>query len=57
LEKVMQEDNGVEKLKRCFGDMPDPRVIGRTDHRLVDILVLTTCAVLCGVDDWEGVEI
>jgi hypothetical protein len=26
-------------LKECFDELPDPRVIGRTTHRLVDILV------------------
>lgn len=39
-----------------FADMPDPRVVGRTDHHLLDILVLTVCAVVCGADDWESVE-
>jgi predicted transposase YbfD/YdcC len=54
--KEMQE-SGLEKLMRCFAEMPDPRVVGRTGPQLLDILVLTVCAVLCGVDDWEGVEI
>ncbi|HEX7643150.1 MAG TPA: ISAs1 family transposase [Burkholderiaceae bacterium] len=40
----------------CFGDLPDPRVEGRTLHRLVDILFLTLCAAICGVDDEEAVE-
>ena len=48
--------SGLVKLTESFSDMPDPRVIGRTDHHLVDILVLTVCAVLCGADDWEAVE-
>ncbi|MEO8837724.1 MAG: ISAs1 family transposase [Herbaspirillum sp.] len=48
--------SGLVKLIESFSDMPDPRVVGRTDHRLLDILVLTVCAVLCGADDWEAVE-
>lgn len=51
------QESGLVKLMKSFADMPDPRVVGRTDHLLLDILVLTVCAVLCGVDDWEGVEI
>lgn len=47
---------GVARLVECFSDVPDPRVVGRTDHHLLDILVLTICAVLCGADDWEAVE-
>jgi hypothetical protein len=43
-------------LKTCFEGMPDPRVSGRTTHRLEDILFLTLCAVLCGMDDWEAIE-
>ncbi|MDB5341439.1 MAG: hypothetical protein JWN70_7058, partial [Planctomycetaceae bacterium] len=36
--------------------MRDPRVVGRTAHELTDILFLTLCAVLCGMDDWESIE-
>lgn len=50
------EKTGVAKLIESFSDMPDPRVVGRTDHHLLDILVLTVCAVVCGADDWEAVE-
>ena len=48
--------SGLATLMESFSEMPDPRVVGRTDHHLVDILVLTVCAVLCGADDWESVE-
>jgi predicted transposase YbfD/YdcC len=48
--------SGLVKLIESFSDMPDPRVVGRTDHHLLDVLVLTVCAVLCGADDWEAVE-
>ena len=50
------EQSGLTKLIESFSDMPDPRVVGRTDHHLLDILVLTECAVVCGADDWEAVE-
>lgn len=50
------EDSILAKLLESFADMPDPRVVGRTDHHLLDILVLTVCAVVCGADDWEAVE-
>jgi len=45
-----------ETWKDSFEALPDPRVIGRTSHRLLDILFLTLCAVICGMDDWEAVE-
>ena len=43
-------------LEECFGDMPDPRVEGRCDHVLVEILLITVCAVLCGAESWSEVE-
>jgi len=49
--------SGLEQLLDCFSDLEDPRVVGRTDHHLLDILVLAICAILCGADDWEAVEL
>lgn len=34
----------------------DPRVTGRTDHDLVDILVLALCAVMAGAEGWDDIE-
>ena len=31
-------------LEACFGDMPDPRVQGRCDHALIDIILIAVCA-------------
>lgn len=45
-----------EDLKACFEGLEDPRVVGRTTHRLEAILFLTLCAVLCVMDDWESIE-
>ena len=47
----------LETLKECFAELPDPRVVERTSHGLVDILFLTLCAVICGMDDWESIEV
>ena len=48
-------NSNLARMKDCFGELPDPRVVGRTTHRLIDILVLTICAVVAGADDWEYV--
>lgn len=42
-------------LKDCFDDLPDPRVEGRCDHKLVDIILIAICGVLCGADSWVGI--
>lgn len=52
----MEIEVDVEALKECFEGLPDPRIVGRTAHRLVDILFLSLCAVLCGMEDWEAIE-
>ncbi len=36
--------------------MADPRVEGRCDYRLVEILLIAVCAVLCGAESWSEVE-
>jgi predicted transposase YbfD/YdcC len=45
-----------ESLEACFGDMKDPRVQGRCDHLLVEIMLIAVCAVLCGANTWSEVE-
>lgn len=43
-------------IEDCFGDLPDPRVRGRCDHKLLDIIMITICGVLCGADSWVGIK-
>jgi predicted transposase YbfD/YdcC len=38
-----------------FLSIQDPRLERKKLHRLFDILVITICAVLCNVDDWEHI--
>lgn len=44
-------------LEAYFGDMPDPRVTGRCDHKLIDIIIVAICAVLSGAETWDEVEL
>jgi hypothetical protein len=52
----MQVVVNFETWKECFAELPDPRVAGRTVHGLLDILFLTLCGVICGMDDFEAIE-
>jgi len=52
----MRVEIELETMQECFADLPDPRVVGRTAHRLQDILFLMLCGVLCGMDDEEEIE-
>ena len=45
-----------ESLEQCFGDIPDNRVIGKTAHKLIDIISVSLLAVVCGADSWVGIE-
>jgi predicted transposase YbfD/YdcC len=47
----------VEGIRKCFDAVPDPRVVGRCDHRLIDILTISILAVICGADDWTDIEV
>lgn len=46
----------VLPLTAVFDDLPDPRRETENKlHRLTDILVITTCAVLSGAETWEAI--
>jgi predicted transposase YbfD/YdcC len=38
-----------------FQELPDPRVEGRCDHKLIDIIVIAVCAVIAGAESWVDV--
>src|SRR5262245_2512084 len=45
----------VVPIKRYFRRLKDPRVIGRSRHLLVDIVVLAICGIIADCDDWPEV--
>jgi hypothetical protein len=38
-----------------FSSLTDPRILLKTRHRLIDIIVVTLCAVLAGADEWTEI--
>src|SRR5690606_36963721 len=56
-EEVAMDDEAHVSLEVYFGDMPDPRVTGRCDHKLIDIIIVAICAVLSGAETWDEVEL
>lgn len=44
-------------LVECMATVEDPRVERTRAHSLVDILVLSVLAVLCGAEGWEDIEL
>jgi predicted transposase YbfD/YdcC len=47
----------VAGLRHCFEELEDPRVQGRCEHKLLDIIAITLLASMCGADDWPEVEV
>ena len=47
----------VNGLSTCFANLHDPRVKGRCEHTLLDILAITLLAVLSNCDDWPEIEL
>ena len=52
----MTDKNAIEELIKQFRGLEDPRVEGRTDHDLLDILVLSLCGVMAGAQGWDDIE-
>jgi len=50
------EDSAHTLLLRIFRDMPDQRMPGKVVHKLHDILVITVCAVISGLEHWTQIE-
>jgi predicted transposase YbfD/YdcC len=42
-------------ISEHFATLTDPRTARGREHRLIDILTITLCAVICGADDWVAV--
>lgn len=39
-----------------FADIKDPRIERTKQHKLIDIITIAICAVICGADTWVGIE-
>lgn len=39
-----------------FAQIPDPRIDRNKRHKLLDIVIITTCASICGANTWEDIE-
>ena len=48
----------VEKMDflDIFGQLNDPRIDRRKLHPMPEILLLTLCAVICGAESWDDIE-
>lgn len=50
------EEKRSAALMDHFGELEDPRIDRHKEHKLIDLLVIAICAILCGANDWVAVE-
>lgn len=46
----------LEAIEEYFGKVTDPRLERTKEHKLIDIIVIAICAVICGAEGWTDVE-
>ena len=46
----------VASLSEHFSPLSDPREAGLVEHKLLDIITIAVCGVICGADSWVEVE-
>ena len=49
--------SSVGSIKKHFRKVMDPRVVGRTEHLLVDILVMAICGVIANCNGWRDIAL
>lgn len=49
-------DTAIHPLQEHFCSLKDPRAQPCIDHFLLDRVLITICAVICGADTWGEIE-
>jgi len=49
-------DAAIIPFKEHFSALDDPRAQHSIEHLLLDIVLITICAVICGADNWVEIE-
>lgn len=40
-----------------FSDLPDPRMVNKCDHQLLDIVMIAICATIANADGWDDIAV
>jgi predicted transposase YbfD/YdcC len=48
-------DNPISSIEAHFGELEDPRIDRCKEHKLMDIIVIAICAVICGAEGWTDI--
>lgn len=52
----MSDSHRTKVIQEIFNDITDPRSPKNSQHLLIEVIIITICAVICGADGWEGIE-
>lgn len=44
-----------QSIIETFSPLKDPRARGKSSHRLIDIIVISICAIICGARHWNQI--
>jgi predicted transposase YbfD/YdcC len=53
----MTKEAGIGSIRKHFSKVKDPRIERTKRHKLLDILVIAICGVICGADSWVDIEL
>jgi hypothetical protein len=45
------DKNSPVKFSEHFSIVTDPRVVGRSDHKLIDIITIALCGIISGANE------
>jgi hypothetical protein len=51
------ENQKPPTLIEHFSTITDPRIDRTKRHKLIDILVIAICAIICGAESWDDFEV
>lgn len=46
----------LEAIEEHFSKVKDPRIDRTKDHKLIDIIAIAICAIICGAEGWTDME-
>lgn len=46
----------LEAIEAHFSQVTDPRIDRTKEHKLIDMIVIAICAVICGAEGWTDIE-
>jgi predicted transposase YbfD/YdcC len=53
----MSAEPEIGSIARHFSRVKDPRIERSKRHRLLDIIIIAICGVICGADGWVDIEL